>query len=205
MRAPRPNGLWLHFRRFLTSPRLLASLVPSSRHLARLVAASTKLPPGTFVVEIGAGTGNITRGLLEAGIPAARVIAVEIDPELAGYLGATMPDVTVLECDVFDLPAHLPEAARNRIGAVICGIPGSLLPPEAQQRLVDVMFSLLPADTPFLAYSHRFGSPLPEAALGIEGTRLSRTFLNVPMASVWSFRRSAAAARPVKSTQAGVA
>ena len=41
--------------------------------------------PGTRVVEVGAGTGALTRALVDAG---ARVTAVEIDPDLVGILRA---------------------------------------------------------------------------------------------------------------------
>lgn len=195
MRALKLNGSWLHFKRFLSSPKLLASLVPSSRHLARLVADNVELPTGTFVVEIGAGTGTITRGLIDAGIPAERIVAVEIDPELAAHLRQTVADLTVLNCDVFDLPKRLPKTVEGRIGAVICGVPGSLLSPVQQRRLVDLIYSLLPDGVPFLAYSHRLGSPLPEAALGIQGRRVGRTVRNVPMASVWAYSRKQPASR----------
>lgn len=49
---------------------------------ARLVAAA-KLTPGTEVVEIGAGTGNLTAALLAAG---AKVHAIELDPRRGAAL-----------------------------------------------------------------------------------------------------------------------
>lgn len=190
MPAFRPGALWLHFRRFLTSPLLLASLIPSSRHLARLVARHVDCPPDRYVLEIGAGTGTITEGLIESGIPAERIVAVEIDPELAAYLREAMPGLVVVEGDIFDLADSLPTDIVERIGTVICGIPGSLLPQDRQRRLVDLIFSLLRNGQSFLAYSHRLGSPLPQDSLGLSGTRLGRTFVNLPMASVWSYRRA---------------
>ena len=42
------------------------------------------LAPGAQVLEVGPGTGIVTRHLLSAG---ARVVAVEPDPSLASYLG----------------------------------------------------------------------------------------------------------------------
>lgn len=46
------------------------------------------LSSGSRVLEIGPGTGLVTRHLLEAG---GSVVAVEPDPGLAGYLRATVP------------------------------------------------------------------------------------------------------------------
>jgi 16S rRNA (adenine1518-N6/adenine1519-N6)-dimethyltransferase len=51
-------------------------------HMDRIVQAAD-LQPGQLVLEVGAGTGNLTERLLEA---EARVLAVELDPELEPIL-----------------------------------------------------------------------------------------------------------------------
>lgn len=54
----------------------------------RRIAALAELRPGEAVLEVGPGFGSLTLALLEAGAP--RVIAVEIDPALAGELPRTI-------------------------------------------------------------------------------------------------------------------
>lgn len=53
----------------------------------RRIVAAAHLDPGETVLEVGPGLGSLTLGLLDA---AARVIAVEIDPILAGRLPETV-------------------------------------------------------------------------------------------------------------------
>ena len=79
---------------FLRSSKLAAALVRDAR-VAR----------DELVVDIGAGTGRLTRALIEAG---ARVIAVERDWSLAAGLRARFAEVVVVESDVLDwsLPAE---------------------------------------------------------------------------------------------------
>lgn len=61
--------------------------------------------PGGAVVEIGAGTGRLTRALLEAGV---RVVALEVDPRLVAWLREDLQDFTavgrlkILPVDVLD-------------------------------------------------------------------------------------------------------
>ncbi|WP_422935986.1 16S rRNA (adenine(1518)-N(6)/adenine(1519)-N(6))-dimethyltransferase RsmA [Sinomonas sp. P47F7] len=53
----------------------------------RRIVAAAKLDPGETVLEVGPGLGSLTLGLLDA---AARVVAIEIDPLLAGKLPETV-------------------------------------------------------------------------------------------------------------------
>ncbi|WP_298253469.1 16S rRNA (adenine(1518)-N(6)/adenine(1519)-N(6))-dimethyltransferase RsmA [uncultured Arthrobacter sp.] len=53
----------------------------------RRIVAAAQLDPAETVLEVGPGLGSLTLGLLDA---AARVVAVEIDPVLAGRLPGTV-------------------------------------------------------------------------------------------------------------------
>ena len=64
------------------------NFVTDANTVRRIVAASG-VRPDDVVLEIGPGLGSLTLGLLEA---AAQVVAVEIDPLLAGALPATVTD-----------------------------------------------------------------------------------------------------------------
>jgi SAM-dependent methyltransferase len=59
------------------------------------------LRPGTTVVDLGAGTGKLTRDLVPTG---ARVIAVEPLPEMRAQLEAVVPGAEVLAGSAEDLP-----------------------------------------------------------------------------------------------------
>ena len=188
--APRRpvSAAGLFLRRFLAQPRRLASVVASSAALGRIVAREVCRDPGEVVLELGAGTGAITEALLASGVPADKLIAVEIDAELAAFLRRRFPALAVVEADAFDLQKALPPAAAGRIGTVICGLPVSLMSREQQSDLVAKMLSFLPPSRRVLAYSHRLTSPLPAAELGLESERLAFTLRNLPPASVWGFR-----------------
>ncbi len=68
---------------------------------AEQVVADAHIPPGAWVVDVGAGRGALTEPLLRAG---ARVIAVEFHPARAADLrGRFGRDVTVVDADARDL------------------------------------------------------------------------------------------------------
>jgi 23S rRNA (adenine-N6)-dimethyltransferase len=97
-RGPRPQTG--HGRHFLRSAQLASEIV-----------ASAGVCEGELVVEIGAGFGRLTAPLRTAG---ARVVAVEIDPELAGSLRRRHGGerVTVIQADFLTLP---PPAEPHRV------------------------------------------------------------------------------------------
>jgi phosphatidylethanolamine/phosphatidyl-N-methylethanolamine N-methyltransferase len=138
------------------------------------------------VVELGAGTGVISRAFLAAGLPPERLIVVEVDHCLAVCLRDALPGVTVLEGDARALSDLLPRRFQGRIGAMICGIPLVLLPVAEQARFISAMNAVAPG-LAFLHYSYCLTSPLPARAHRLTGRRESWTLLNIPPASVWRY------------------
>ena len=102
-----PSGRWLFFRRALAHPLQLGTPIPSSPALGRLIASQLKDRKNGLTIEIGGGTGVITRQLLAAGVPADRLLVLEIDPEMADYLRGTLPEARVVTGDA----RHLPQLA----------------------------------------------------------------------------------------------
>ncbi|MBR0669840.1 class I SAM-dependent methyltransferase [Neoroseomonas soli] len=186
--APRPaGGFGLFLRRWAANPLQMGSVVPSSPALGRRIAALIDRQGDEVVVELGAGTGAISRELLAAGLPPERLVVVEIVPEMARHLARSLPGVTVVEGDAFALSEALPRALHGRIGTAICGIPLVLLPAEQQRRFVDAVESVAPGRG-FLLYSYCVTSPLPYRKLGLTARREAWTPLNLPPASVWRYR-----------------
>ncbi|WP_241749049.1 class I SAM-dependent methyltransferase [Teichococcus aerophilus] len=184
-RAPRP-GIALFLGRWLRHPLRMGSVVPSSPALCRRIARHTRWQSDEIVVELGAGTGVVSRALLEAGLPPEKLVVVEIEPDMASHLRDTLPGVTVLTGDAFALPDILPRALHGKVGTAICGIPLVLLPQPQQQRFVDAVEAVAPGKG-FLLYTYCATSPLPYARLGLRAKREAWTPLNVPPASVWRY------------------
>src|SRR3974390_3481033 len=89
-RYPTANPL-MFFRRWLAHPLQMGSIVPSSAALCRRVVRHTRRAGDEAVLELGAGTGVISRALLEAGLPPERLIVVEIVPDMAEHLRSVLP------------------------------------------------------------------------------------------------------------------
>jgi len=184
-----PSGRWLFFRRALAHPLQLGTPIPSSPALGRLIASHFKDRKNGLTVEIGGGTGVITRQLLRAGVPADRLLVLEIDPEMADYLRATLPEANVMTGDARRLATLLPPAWRGQVDTIVSGIPMAVLSAAYQRELVDAMFTVLAPAGRYLQYTFTLGgSPVRARRLGLVGRRLGTTFGNFPPASVWTYR-----------------
>jgi phosphatidylethanolamine/phosphatidyl-N-methylethanolamine N-methyltransferase len=176
----------MFFRRWLANPLQTGSIVPSSPALCARVVAQTRLQPDEAVLELGAGTGVISRALLAAGIPADRLFVVEIVRDMAEHLRRVLPGVQVVQGDARELPKLIPRRWHGRIGTVICGIPLVLLAHLEQRRFIDAIDAVAPARG-FLHYSYCATSPLPARKHKLAAKREAWTAKNFPPASVWRY------------------
>jgi phosphatidylethanolamine/phosphatidyl-N-methylethanolamine N-methyltransferase len=137
-------------------------------------------------LELGAGTGVISKSLLEGGLPAERLFVVEIVRDMADHLRQQLPGANVIEGDARRLPALIPGEWQGKIGTVVVGIPLVLLPIPEQRRFIDAIEAVAPGRG-FILYSYCITSPLPYKAHGLVAKREAWTPLNFPPASVWRY------------------
>ncbi|HEY0805070.1 MAG TPA: class I SAM-dependent methyltransferase [Pseudonocardiaceae bacterium] len=82
------------------------------RDLLDWALAPVRSVPGLRVLDVGAGTGKLTGGLLALGVD---VVAVEPDPAMLAELTTRFPDVATLLGTAEDIP--LPDASVNAVFA----------------------------------------------------------------------------------------
>jgi phospholipid N-methyltransferase len=187
----------LFVSKFLRNPRHVGALLPSSPALGRRVARHLPSDPATVIVELGAGTGALTRHVVERHPRPSRFLAVEIDPEFCQTLTRRWPSLDV-ECgSAANLPAMLESRGWLPAGHVFTGLPFASLPGDVTDDIIcAVDASLAPGGTfTTFQYSHAF--PLPPAArfrAAMEsrfGPWISRERVlgNVPAAFVLTWRK----------------
>ena len=102
------------FFRWLRKPSQVGAVAPSSAALATALAAEVDVEaPGT-VVELGPGTGRVTRALLEAGVDPEKLIAIERDAAFCRLLRERFPAIRIVSGDARRLEMPLRRAGDAR-------------------------------------------------------------------------------------------
>lgn len=184
-------GPLLFLRSFLSNPLKMGALAPSSPKLSRLMASC--VDPGTApVLEIGAGTGVITRALLQRGVSPERLFVIEQDPFLAAFLQREFPNVCVRQGEALDTRYILAEEVVGRVRTIISSLPLRNLPRTDQLETVRAMMDALAQGGQLIQFTYAAGCPIPNQRLGLTAECLGRVWVNFPPAAVWRFTRNSA-------------
>ncbi len=184
---------WVFFRQWLRAPLTTASVVPSSPRLGRAMAQA--LPAGVErVVELGAGTGAITRELLRNRVRPENLLVVELNPELHHDLQVAFPRSPVVCGDARELPRIVAanEAFSDKVDAVVSSLGFLSMPPALVEEIVAAAFACLPQAGVMVQFTYGPKCPVPAATLrrlGIGAQRVDFTLMNLPPASVYVLRR----------------
>lgn len=187
------HDLLLFARNFVSSPFQVAAISPSSRYLARAMAAG--LGPHTGpVMEFGAGTGQLTKGLIAAGVAAKDLTLIEMDADFARLLtqrfaGAAVHRAGAQEAARFAAPAS--------IGAIVSGLPLLSMPDPVVEAVLRAALTVLAPGGEIRQFTYGPKAPIsPDMmqSFGLVATRMKKVWANVPPARVYAFRRKGEAA-----------
>ena len=181
------------FAKWLRDPLRIGAVLPSGAALARAMAkAADPARPG-LVVELGGGTGAVTRALLKSGISPSNLVIIERDEGLYRLLVQRFPQARVILGDamrVKDLVRH----GAGPVKAVVSGLPLLTMSPRIQAILLRQSFALMGDHGIFVQFTYGPASPVPERRLkrrGLEAKLAKRVWPNVPPATVWRFTKAA--------------
>jgi len=179
-----------------------ASSCWTARRLAQ-AALDAAIPDSGPVLELGAGTGPVTRALIEAGCPVDRIIAVERDAELCRTLERRFRHLRVLHGNALKVDEVLARAQIPSVCVVISGLPMRAVAPAAAADYYAGAFQLMPSGGAIIQYTYGLRSPVnaDQAVLKLDATFVGREWRNVPPMGIWRYRLSAADPGDCRSVQ----
>ena len=173
-------GLWLQ------KPLQIAAITPSSARLASVMADLVDRSRPGPVLELGAGTGSLTRGLLRR-LPPERIVTLEQEAPLAATLRRGLPGVEAIVGDAKALEDLLTQRGIDRLCAVVSSLPIKWFSVAAQRAVIGPCLARLGRGGKFLQMTNAFSSPIAMRPLGLTGACVARVWRNLPPAQVWAY------------------
>lgn len=184
----------IFFRHWLRNPLGIGAALPSGAKVARAMARELSLEHSGAVLELGGGTGGVTRGLLAAGCPPERLVVIEREPDLAGYLARRFTAVRIVCGDACDADALLAAGGIDALATVVSSLPIKWFPRAAQRAVLDACFARLGPGGAFVQLTNALASPIPAGELGLDGEEVTRIWAHFLPVQIWRYRRHPAAA-----------
>lgn len=153
-RPSRRRQLLLFAHNFVKHPRMLGSVIPSSRFLIDEVLGQVDWKRARVIVEYGPGVGTFTAHILRRMRADATLVVIEMNPDFVRFLREGYPDprLHVVHGSAADTAGVLRGLGHARADYVISGIPFSTMPTELRESILRTTSALLDPRGAFLVY-----------------------------------------------------
>jgi len=128
----------LFAKNFLQHPKMLGSLIPSSRFLVDRLLGKIDWGRAKVIVEYGPGVGTITAHILRRMGPNARLVVFEMNQDFVRYLRRSFPDprLDVVHASAENVQAELARLDLGGADYIISGIPFTTMPEELRAKIM---------------------------------------------------------------------
>ncbi len=132
------NPFLLFAKNFLQHPRMLGSVVPSSRFLIQRISDRIDWSRSQVIVEYGPGVGNVSQQLLSKLNTSGRLVLVEMNEEFVFLLRQRLrdPRVHVVHGSAANVRDILHRLGIAQADYIISGIPYSTIPAGLRRRIL---------------------------------------------------------------------
>lgn len=176
-------------RSWLESPLKIGAVSPSGPALSKRMADYVEAGREGAVLELGPGTGVVTKAIIERGIATDRMVALEYNADFCELLNKRFPGVRVLQGDAYNLSETLSDTKPGTLASIVSSLPLFSRPSEERRKLLLEALDLLEPGAPFIQFSYAMVPPIA-AEPGLFTVDVSKWIVaNLPPARVWVYRK----------------
>lgn len=174
---------------WIDQPRAVGAMLPTSsftaRRMASVITPESRLP----VLELGPGTGVITKAILERGIAPQDLYSIEYSADFVDHLNEQFPDVNIIEGDAFDLDATLGDKSGLVFDTIVSGVPLLNFSVDKRVAYVEDLLRRVPPGRPVVQLTYGPKSPVPAGKGDYVVEHLDFVIRNFPPTQLWLYRR----------------
>jgi len=141
-------------RNFFKNPRMLGSVIPSSRFLVKQLVRQIQFSEARVIVEFGPGVGTVSGEILKRMRGDATLLVLEINDEFVRVLSRRFDDprLRVVHRSAADVVDVLREMGLGHADCVISGIPFSIMTEEDRVAVLRNTYAALRPGGSLLVY-----------------------------------------------------
>lgn len=150
----------IFFRGFLDHPRMVASIVPSSKSMIDALLERVDWESCSLFVEYGPGVGTFTSHILDR-LPAdGKLLVIDTNSRFIDYLRQSIQDdrFQAVLGSAADVEKFIQATGRAKADYILSGLPFSALSVEQGQEIVDTSYSVLREGGAFLTYQFSYAA-----------------------------------------------
>jgi len=179
------------FKGWIDKPRAVGSIIPTSSVTAKRMASIVDTKSGLPVLEVGPGTGVITKAILKHGVKPAELYTVEYSHDFVTHLRRNYPGVNVIEGDGFNLDDTLGDRSDMTFDSVVSGVPLLNFPVERRVAYLESLLKRIPRGRPVVQLTYGPKSPIPPGLGDYTIEHFHFILRNIPPTQLWLYRRAA--------------
>ena len=162
----------------MAKPFKMGAIAPSSKQLSEMMLL--KLVPSDFVVEIGPGTGAITRIIRQRITDPKHYLGIDINHEFIEAMKLQFPEMHFEQDSAENLPVHFKDGPR--VDYIACSLPWGIWPTQHQSKVLKGIIQPLKKGGYFATFAYW---PMLYTPAGLGFRRmLSKTFRKVEITQI---------------------
>ncbi len=148
---------------FLKNPLKVGSIAPSSPELAQQMVAGIRPNEESVVLELGVGTGAITKFLQEIVPSRESYLGIEIDKKLVKSLKENFPALKIVRGNACDTFSIYQKTGFGKVGYIICCLPFVSLPNDVGEKILAEIDKFMEQGCVFRTFQYAHGYYFPSA------------------------------------------
>ncbi|MEL6821210.1 MAG: rRNA adenine N-6-methyltransferase family protein [Calditrichota bacterium] len=148
---------------FLRNPAQVGALAPSSKTLASKMVTDLDLGAGDSILELGPGTGAVTRQIHAILPTETTYLGIEREPKFVKLLDKRFPDLNFITGTAERAKQLCKQEQCPPAKAIISGLPFSSLPGQVREEIISSIDQLMTSGSIFRTFQYVHAYPLPSA------------------------------------------
>lgn len=148
---------------FLKNPAKVGAIAPSSPELAAEMLQGIEPDDGNIVLELGVGTGAITKFLRDAIPSKESYLGIELDADLVRTLNKNYPDLNIICGNAAEAYSIHHQSGLGKVRYVICCLPFVSLPKEISESVLIEIQKFMDEGCELRIFQYAHGYFLPPA------------------------------------------